>query len=79
MAHKLRYCLVVHLEECLLLGGTEPIAFLDPWVPFQERPCGYPSCDPLNGNHVTLVANERCIITSPHKVGFYSLKNDNKK
>lgn len=76
MAYKLRYYLVVHLKESFLLGRTEPVAFLDPWVPLQERPCGYPPCDPLNGNHVTLVANESGIITSPHKMGFYTLKND---
>lgn len=59
-----------HFKEHLHLEGSEAVAFLDSWVPLEERSSGDPPTDPLNRNHLTLGRDERRVGVLLHKGSF---------
>lgn len=59
-----------HFKEHLHLEGCEAVAFLDSWVPLEERSSGDPPTDPLNWNHLTLGCDERRVRVLLHKGSF---------
>lgn len=59
-----------HFKKHLHLEGCEAVAFLDSWVPLEERSSGDPPTDPLNRNHLALGRDERRVGVLLHKGRF---------
>lgn len=51
--------LQTHFKEHLHLQGGEAVAFLDSWIPLEERSSRHSPTYPLNGNHLTVGCDER--------------------
>lgn len=64
-----------HFKEHLHLEGCEAEAFLDSWVPLEERSSGDPPTDPLNWNHLTLGRDERRVGVLLQKGRFYACQS----
>lgn len=59
-----------HFKEHLHLERGEAVAFLDSWIPLEERSSGDPPTDPLDRDHVTLGSDEGRVRVLLHKGRF---------
>ena len=56
-----------YFEEHLQLQWREAISFLDTRISLEKGPGGHPSTDPLDGDHLTVDRDERCVRVLLHK------------
>ena len=59
---------LIILVEKLQLNRVEAESFFHSQVPLEKGASGHPACDPLNGDHVTMLSNEGCVIMLADKV-----------